>query len=309
MVVDRHGKRKWEVVYKPDKIRFVVDFRMLKNGDIYVAGWGGKKLDVWYIERFSRHENHGKQFARKVLKDAVPILLHQRDGKWVIVGFTLLDRKEKGIVLWQVGSDGKDRKVEIKACDKVPVESMSELVGRGELPRFASYRVLADGGLLLHIEYEAALGPYYNALVKISPALNIEESWQKEWYCDMLEKEDAMFVSTKKRVGRCDDRCYHDLWSVDAARLGIRPCGKLLYSGGELVLASDDGNVASLRSRTGKVLRRVTFGKRKPYDVDETLHLLERKGARHEFVRIGYIVQKRENVETRLIQLMDFRIE
>jgi hypothetical protein len=309
MVLDKKGKRKWEAIYEPDKIRFVSNFVVTKNGDIYVVGWGGKNLDVWYIERFDRHDHRGKRVARKLMKYAIPAVLLERNGGFVTLGFTLYDRKERGIVLWSVGPDGKERKTEIEEWENVPNEFLSGLIGSGKLPIYATYRKSADGGLLLHIEYETSIGSFFNIFLKLSPSFNIEETLgKKDWYCDLLEKEDKMYASVRDALKGCDHLCYHELWRVDADELGVRPCGKILYGSGRLLLASDDGNVASVRSSNGKVLWHIPFGKRRSYDVDRVKYLFGRKSARNRYVRVGYLVEKREKEEVRTIQVMDFLV-
>lgn len=282
--MDLDGQRLWEVEYLPRKIRFVADFKMEKDGKIYVLGWGGKRMDVWYIESFTRADPRGKAVARMLKKNSCPSVLLSEEKEWVALGsplYTGKDSKNK-LMVWRV--DKNTRKDTFRETSELPINHLRpNEIYRASLPQFRAKESRHGGWYLFDHRYEV------DKAFRLSPTFLIEHSYGENTG-DIVDVKDDIVLSKRENdrlwLMRCDERCRHPEWKSDVDK---SYSATLTKDGGWIVFALSNGDLGAYRSINGKpVWRTDYFGKSEKYRLDDTLCVLNRPGSTHEYVRVGY---------------------
>lgn len=280
---DMKGHRLWGVEYIPDKIRFVADFKMENDGKIYVLGWGGKRMDVWYVESFSRAYPQGKRVARVLIKDkCVPSALISLKEKWVALGSPLMYAKSKKFRVWSI--DKRNHKSTLRETSDYPTFNLSaDEIYKASLPQFR-IKESEKGGWYFFNQLCGVDDAFW-----ISPAFLIEHRIGSH-ISDVVDVGDEIIVSKGPHeisLICCDERCRDPRWETKLNAKAYR--AKLARDGSWVVYATSKGEMGALSTANGKVIWHDDYlGKAKRYNMSTIIRLMKKPGAKHEYLRIGY---------------------
>ncbi|WP_456452031.1 hypothetical protein [Hydrogenimonas sp.] len=282
--LDLKGRRLWGVEYIPDKIRFVADFKMENDGKIYVLGWGGKRMDVWYIESFSRAHPQGKRVARVLVKDkCVPSALLSFKDRWVALGSPLVHAKSSKLRVWTI--DKRNHKSTWSETTDYPSFCLQENeIYNASLPQFRIKKSEKNGWYLFN-QLCGVDQAYW-----ISPAFLIEHEIGSP-VGDIVDVGDEIIISKGHNdeisLIRCDERCRDPRWETKLNVYAYR--SKLARDGSWVVYATSTGEMGALNTTNGKMVWQDDYlGKAKRYKISSIVRLMKKPGAKHEYIRIGY---------------------
>jgi hypothetical protein len=308
VVVDGKGRRVWETNYEPDKIRYPVDFRILGNNEVYVLGWGGKRLDVWFIEKFVRNRGKGKRVARMQEKYTVPFALLTREGQFVALGHTLREKtimegtpiakKLHGLVVWKVGRNGENGVVKLRRNVTGLLPYSKDSVPKLHFPPCFRYRSTSENGLL--IMNNLSLYPLFDknsVVVRLSPAL-----MQEMTYPESTEAVDIGYdvILAGRTLKRCDERCGKEKWATSCDR----ECWGLLADRGSVISLKSRGDVFAVNADDGKRLWEASFSKTERYRCDSPIGILKNRGSTNEYIRVALLFHEGRWK----FQLLDFKV-